>query len=421
MSLDEHYASPAVRFWRAIKPKLLGLGFFIVIGALIGLTILIYNKAFTKVVKVSFPTDRIGNQLDLNADVKYHGIVVGEVRGIRSTGTGAVLTLALSPDKARTIPDTVEGRILPKTLFGEKFVDLVGTTTTGTALKAGDVVKQDTSAAAIELSKVFDDVVPVLTAVNPAELQTTLTTVATALQGRSDELGQNITLADQYFQKLNPALPQLDTDISGLADLADTYSAAAPDLLNLLANQSFTSDTLHQKFSEIADLLRGTRGFTDDLAALLQHNEQNLIQLGAVSRPVLDVLRAQGEQIPYIFHGLVQLAPRIDAALGGSGPWLHIKAQIAPDRGAYTAAADCPNYANEAKGPNCPGYVAPKASTGEKTSYTGKWVDPTGTADEASYINTMVGFTNGNTSPRTEGLSDLLYGPLLRGTQVSLS
>jgi hypothetical protein len=182
-----------------------------------------------------------------------------------------------------------------------------------------------------------------------------------------------------------------------------------------------TSNTLHQRFSAIADLLRGTRGFTDDLTELLQRNEQNFIQLGAVSRPILDVLRSQGEQIPYIFHGLVQLAPRINAALGGGGPWLHILAQPVEDRGAYTAAADCPNYANEAKGPNCPGYVAPKASAGEQTSYTGRWADPAGTADEAAYINTLVGFGTGERSARTAGMSDLLYGPLLRGTQVTLS
>jgi virulence factor Mce-like protein len=417
--------SPLMLIWRRTKLKLYGLAFLAVVTGLVGLTILIYTKSFTKVVTVSLRTDHIGNQLGQNADVKLRGLPVGEVRSVRSTGEGAILKLALNPSDVAKIPNNVEARILPKTLFGEKFVDLVvpaGTTAETPSLRAGDVIPQDRSVTAIELGKVFDDVVPLLRAVQPAQLNQTLNALATALQGRSDTLGQNLTKVDTYFKAFNPALPQLDADISGLADFADTYSAALPNLLTLLSNQATTSNTLAEKNQTLVDVLRGTRGFTDTLTRVLTRNENNFIRLASTSRPVLDTLRDDGQQIPYIFHGLTALTPRINGALGGGGPWLHITAQLVTDRGPYTLPRDCPRYPGAA-GPNCPGASssATVAQAGAQAGYDGNWVDPAGTRAEARQVAAIVAAADGGRAQDVGEFADLLFAPLLRGTQVSLS
>ena len=67
------------------------------LALLFGLTIAIYNKTFVDIVPVTLQADSAGNQLSKGADVKVRGILVGEVREIRSTTGGAELKLALQP------------------------------------------------------------------------------------------------------------------------------------------------------------------------------------------------------------------------------------------------------------------------------------------------------------------------------------
>ena len=105
--------------------RLAGVGFLVVVALLVGLTVALYQKTFTPVVKVSLKADRIGNQLSAPADVKLRGLIVGEVRAVSSTGDGATIDLALQPSKVKLIPKNIEAQLLPKTLFGEKFVELV--------------------------------------------------------------------------------------------------------------------------------------------------------------------------------------------------------------------------------------------------------------------------------------------------------
>ncbi len=65
--------------------RALGLLFMVVVTALVALTVGLYQKAFTPVTMIGLDADRAGNQLTPGADVKVRGLLVGEVRSIRST------------------------------------------------------------------------------------------------------------------------------------------------------------------------------------------------------------------------------------------------------------------------------------------------------------------------------------------------
>ncbi len=189
-----------------VRRRLLGLVMIVVVFALIALSIAVYNKDFVSVVKVTLLTDHTGNQLDPSSDVKVRGILVGEVRSIKSTGDGAKIQLALDPSKVKLIPANVTAEILPKTLFGERYVDLeLPTSAPASPIKADSVIQQDRSSVAIQFSKVLTDVLPLLDALQPAELNATLNALATALQGNGAQLGKNIDQFDDLPQAAQPA------------------------------------------------------------------------------------------------------------------------------------------------------------------------------------------------------------------------
>src|SRR3954454_16381016 len=100
-----------------VKRRLLGVLFLVVVISLIGLSIAIYNKAFTDTVEVTLRADHTGNQLIIDSDVKERGIIVGSVKKVNSKGDGVIDTLSLDPSRVNDIPSNVKAQILPKTLF----------------------------------------------------------------------------------------------------------------------------------------------------------------------------------------------------------------------------------------------------------------------------------------------------------------
>src|SRR5690606_28046195 len=108
-----------------VRRRLLGVALLTVIVLFLWLTVAIYQGRFTPTVTVSLRTAHVGNQLLPQSDVKVRGLVVGEVREIRTNGDGAVVVLDLHPDKVHLIPRNTTARLLPKTLFGERYVALV--------------------------------------------------------------------------------------------------------------------------------------------------------------------------------------------------------------------------------------------------------------------------------------------------------
>jgi virulence factor Mce-like protein len=197
------------------------------------------------VAMVTLETDTAGSQLQEASDVKVRGVIVGDVREVAADAEGATIQLAINPEYLDQIPADVSARLLPKTLFGERFVSLeLPEQPSQERLADGDVIGQDRSENAIELQRVIDDTLPLLQAVQPQDLAYTLGAIADAVRGRGESLGDNLVSTGEYFEQINTVMPELQQDISLLADFADTYDGAAEDLLAVLDNLAVTNTTV---------------------------------------------------------------------------------------------------------------------------------------------------------------------------------
>ena len=189
--------------------------------------------------------------------------------------------------------------MLPKTLFGEKFVDLVAPKDgTDDPIEDGDVIPQDRSETARETEKALNDLLPLLQALRPQDVSTTLNAVSTALRGRGDRIGENLELVDSYLKELNPAVPTIGEDFRGLADLADTLTQTAPDLLPLLDDLSAVNRNLVDEEQQLSTFLRSTTGASGELEDFLSENEQRLVRLAADSLPPLQVFARVRPGVP---------------------------------------------------------------------------------------------------------------------------
>src|SRR4051794_38245011 len=333
-----------------------GLAFLVVLALLLGLAVASYNKAFTDVAHVTLETDTAGNQLQEASDVKVRGVIVGGGRNVAASMDGATIDLAINPDHLDRIPADVSARLLPKTLFGERFVSLVPPEKpSAKRLADGDVIGQDRTENAIELQRVIDDMLPLLQAVEPRDLSYTLGAVADALRGRGNALGENLALTGRYTQQINTVLPQLQADISGLADFTDTYDSAADDLLAVLDNLAVTNTTIVDQAEQLRRTFTVGESSANVTAGFLETNERNLISLAETSRPVLGVFAKYSPEYPCLLNGLTRAAPMIGESFGRDGdPALNLNIVVTfPPRKPYQPG-DQPAYGDRS-GPDCRG------------------------------------------------------------------
>ncbi|WP_040338567.1 MCE family protein [Candidatus Blastococcus massiliensis] len=339
-----------------IRRRLQGVAFLAVLTLLLGLAVAQYNKVFTEVAMVTLETETAGSQLQPASDVKVRGVIVGEVRDVAGDADGATLELAIDPDHLDQIPADVTARLLPKTLFGERYVSLeLPEQPSRERLADGDVIGQDRSENAIELQRVIDNTLPLLQAVHPDDLSFTLGAVADALRGRGDDLGANLASVGEYFGEINTVLPELQADISGLADFAETYDGAADDLLAVLDNLAVTNTTVVDQAEQLRRTFTVGTSSSNVTAGFLERNERNLISVAETSLPVLGLFAEYSPVYPCLLDGLARSVPRIGETFGADGdPALNLNIVFTlPPRNAYQPG-DQPIYADNAP-PDCRG------------------------------------------------------------------
>jgi phospholipid/cholesterol/gamma-HCH transport system substrate-binding protein len=428
-------AAPRRRIGQQVALRVYGVVFLLVLALLVGLTVAIYQKTFVDVVHVTLETNRVGNQLAPPADVKLRGMIVGEVRNVRSDGEKATVDLALEPQTVGLIPENVTARLLPKTLFGEKYVDLVIPPQPSPArLAEGDVIPQDRSSVAIELERVLDNLMPLLRSIQPEKLNAALSALATALEGRGDKLGKNLEMVNEYFTKLNPRLGTITQDITRLADVTGIYADAAPDLVRTLRNFSVSTQTIAQKAQVYAGFLAGTAGFATTTRQILAENGDRIIQLNAVSRPTLAVLARYSPEYPCLLQSLAESNDFIGRAFANGE--LHITLEVVQSQAPYRPGEE-PRW-GEKSGPNCRGLPRPPvpdpgaklndgASHGGTSGRAVPWflADQSsglaGTAEERAVVDPVVAPVMGVPADQVPDLAALLFGPMARGTAVGHS
>ena len=438
------------------RRRLVGVVFLLVFALLVWLSVALYNKQFTPAAMVTLYTDSVGNEMHPGADVMIRGVQVGEVRQISAAGTGARLELAIQPGMVSQIPANVTAEMLPTTLFGERYVDLVMPAAPAPArLTAGAVITQDHAADAVELEKVLNNLLPLLQASEPDKLSVTLTALAHGLQGHGKELGQTLVALNAYLAKYNQHLPALDNDIKELATFARNFNQASPDLVQALTDFTVTSQTVVAERASISALYSTVTTASGDLQAFLDANSSNIIQLNADSVGTLQILARYSPEFPCSLQDLVNFEPAVNKLLGKgtNQPGLHVQAVVVPplgphNIGRYVFGQDTPKFGDNL-GPHC--YSIPfrgitlndgaapsnAAATSVPAGTPGKAGRPAagrrpapqthttaaqiaGSPAESELVRELTGMELGRSPALIPGWGSLLTAPLFRGTTVTL-
>jgi phospholipid/cholesterol/gamma-HCH transport system substrate-binding protein len=430
----------------ALEYKALGVVFLCLLLAGVWLTYGVFTQRFTHVDEVTLDAPAIGLQMPDRADVKIRGVIVGEVLGFRATGQGAQVRLGIFPDQLHTIPSNVTGAIVPKTLFGEKYVSLVvpGDRPAPTPLRPGATIPH--TRMPVEVQQVLADLYPLLRTVRPGDLNLTLNAISTALEGRGDDLGRALVTVDRYLRRINPQIPRIVDDLRLTTRVSTTYADVTPEVAQTLRNTIKTTGTLRDRHRQLRSLFTDVSSFSDTARDFLRDNGDDIISLGRVSRPQARMLARYAPEYPCLLGGLVGAGRREAQAFRDFT--LHIVLEVVPHQPRGYTPADRPAYGDD-RGPSClhlpdppwsqarplrhqpdfadgvdtptgkgtdrvaPSYAARQRASASGTGYAGS-------PAESRVLKTLLGPSLGETPHDVPDLGVLLVGPMARGAKVSL-
>src|SRR3979411_1248489 len=177
------------------------------------------------------------NGLVPQAEVRVSGVHVGSVLEITDAGDGgALVKMALQPDVR--VRQDVRAVIRPKTMLGEKFVELVRQQGSSRPyLQSGATIPASQTGQAIEI----DDILNAMDAPTRQAMSESFRQLGIALDGRQQDLGA--------------ALPPLDSTIANLRPLARVGESRQQELDRILTNLNTIMQALADEQDQLGHLV----------------------------------------------------------------------------------------------------------------------------------------------------------------------
>lgn len=261
----------------------IGLGIGLVLFGLAYLAVIWAYGAFDDDYELVGRFPRAGQGLAPGSDVKYRGVNVGEVGGIELVDRQAEVTLNMDPDFE--VPTSAEVVVRPKTIFGEKFVDMTFERDAGgPMLEDGDRIPN--TASATEVEDFIDGSNDLFEVIDQEEVAILVTELAEAARGGGEDVARSIDSSAEasslFADTIEPQLAAMES----FAAFQDAIRSTGEDFNTISANSNLSLPEFNANAEAYQRVLRSLRPFAEDFARLL-----------AASRPDIDTIMVEGDNV----------------------------------------------------------------------------------------------------------------------------
>jgi phospholipid/cholesterol/gamma-HCH transport system substrate-binding protein len=257
-------------------------------------------------LEVSAEFERAGLNVREGDEVRVRGIPVGRIAGIEVDGGAEIVryTLRIDPDAAVAADTTA--RLVPKTLFGDKFVQLEPAKVGLPTLADGATIPLSRTVPPTEVQKLLDELVPVLRSVDPVEVSNTLASFAEGLDGAGADIESVLESLPPVLEELALRREDLSTLFRSIPGVAGTIGARATELARVADHFGELADLVVDEQPELARFLDGTTELSREASSLLAEERERLQGILDDGFAVLDIV----SEYPGAITALLDGAPR---------------------------------------------------------------------------------------------------------------
>lgn len=243
-----------------------------------------------------FSEPGVGQQLRAGGDVKVRGVLVGRISDIRLEGTAAVLELALDDDVQ--LSDESIAEIRSKTIFGEKWVELIPPEATGSdLLRSGSVIDDDHTIEPLELERALELGHDLLTELPVEDLAEVLAALADGFSGQEASARTALDRGLVALRAVNSNRTGFDESLQQLDEFSGWLDENATNLVGFTAAVDSANRALVGAAPEFESSLDSVPVFLDRLAAFQERTESDLGRLAEDGADIGEVVAARVDRL----------------------------------------------------------------------------------------------------------------------------
>ena len=311
------------KHWRYDPPyKTACAGMVILVVTVLVLTWMQFRGDFEDKTEITLFASRSGLSMDPGSKVTFNGVPIGRLKAVDVVESGdqpeARLTLDVDPRYLDLIPANAIAELRATTVFGNKYVSFTAPEhPSAERLSASTPVRAQ--GVTTEFNTLFETITAISEQVDPIKLNETLTAAAQALDGLGDKFGRSIVDGNAILADVNPRMPQIRRDITGLANLGEVYADAAPDLFDGLTNAVTTARTLNDQRGNLDQALVAAVGFGNTGGDIFERGGPYLVRGAQDLLPTSALLDEYSPALFCTIRNYHDAAPKLAGALGGNG------------------------------------------------------------------------------------------------------
>ncbi|MBV9410544.1 MAG: MCE family protein [Acidimicrobiia bacterium] len=262
-----------------LAPAVLGrvIGALLAVAVLVAGTRVLHSPAHKMVVTAVF--DRAGLNVRPGYEVRVRDYPVGTISDItvdRKT-FNAVYTLKRDPGTA--VARDTHAVLVPKTLFGDKYVQLDPAAPGQPELQNGDRIGLSETQDPVEIQQVFDETTPLLQALDPPRFGAALASISQGLAGEGDDLRRLTDGWTAVMQEFANHTSDLQTLLTTVPGVAGTFADRSQDLTTAADDLGQVAAVLAKNEPSLGPLLQQNAELADKAADLLSDQPARLGQI----------------------------------------------------------------------------------------------------------------------------------------------
>ena len=280
-----------------------------------------------------------------NDNVKVAGVVVGKVTDISTDNGRAVVVMKIDNDHTDIPKRGTTAAIRWRNLIGQRYVYLYPGPRGGEAFQDGDEVCPRTAdcdnTSPVDLGELFERLGPIVTAIDPSQVNDLLETLTLALDGQEDKVGTALDDLATLARGLASRDDAIQRLIGNLDTVAGTLNARDAQIEAMITNLTTLADSFGDNTATLDAVLTEVGRFGTDLSAVLNNNADQLDRLLANLAQVTDTVVGRLPELDQFLSGFAEASEAIFRA-GNRGEFLNQKIICAFVGPPLTGETGCP-------------------------------------------------------------------------------
>jgi phospholipid/cholesterol/gamma-HCH transport system substrate-binding protein len=253
-----------------------------------------------------------GQGLRERGDVKLRGVLIGRIGPIeRRRDGGCLVALEMFPEDLDQVPANVGAQVRAKTVFGEKWVELLYPSDPVAArLGEGDLIPEDRTIDPLEVETILNVALPLLDAIDPEALAGFLDALAEGFGGQEEEVISSIEHGIVALEPVSRHDDLVRKGIDQLAESGEVFEEIDDDLLQAMSNLDEVQRFTVANSALIEESLAKSPVMLDELATLFETRFSEFTEIVDKGATVLGVLAARSEDL----DRLLEVLPKFNSA-----------------------------------------------------------------------------------------------------------